>query len=108
MQKTNEKYKIKDCEQLATVQDQAVVSKKKHCLEYFENLEPQSKPDRRLFIDEFLRMCNSNDLNYLSRKLDDYKRDFICLLPNELIEIVLNYLDWKSLLSCCQVELFLI
>jgi hypothetical protein len=71
-------------------------------LDYFDKLEPHS--ERHLFIDEFLKMCTSNDLNYLSKKVDDCKRDFICLLPNELIEIVLKHLDWKSLLCCCQVR----
>jgi hypothetical protein len=59
---------------------------------------------RREFIDKFLEMCEPSDITYLNEKLDEYKKDFVSLFPIELIEKIFNYLDWKTLLNCCQVN----
>jgi hypothetical protein len=71
-------------------------------LEAFKELKENSS-DRQEFIDSFLECCNSNDLFYLNSKLNDFKRDFLTILPNEIIQLILNYLDWKDLINCCQV-----
>ena len=63
-----------------------------------------SSEERTQFLDTFLGLCEPDDLMHMSRRLDALKRDFICLLPLEVVEIVLNFLDTKSLLSCCQVS----
>lgn len=59
--------------------------------------------ERRKFIDKFLKICQPNDLNYMTEKLDEFKTDFLSLLPIEIVENILGYLDWKTLLNCCQV-----
>ena len=59
--------------------------------------------ERRKFIDKFLKICEPKDLNYMSEKLDEYKKDFISQLPIEIVETILGHLDWRSLLNCCQV-----
>ena len=71
--------------------------------EDFKKLETKEK---QAFIDSFLKLCEPNDLFYLNDKLEKYKKDFICLLPIEIVEIIFSYLDWQSLLSCCQVKYF--
>lgn len=58
---------------------------------------------RELFIDRLLAMCEPQDLVYLNKRLDEHKRDFFALLPLEIIERVLTFLDWQSILNCCQV-----
>ena len=60
-------------------------------------------PERLDFFDRMLRLCSSNDLMYLSTRLDECKRDFVSLLPTEVVDKILTYLDWKDLLSCSQV-----
>lgn len=60
---------------------------------------------RELVIDKLLAMCDTDDLVYLNKRVDDYKRDFFALLPLELIERILVFLDWQTILNCCQVEL---
>lgn len=65
----------------------------------------RSNPEyRRDFIDKFLNSCDSSDLVYINEKLDEFKKDFFTLLPVELVEKILNYLDWKTLINCCQVN----
>lgn len=58
---------------------------------------------REAFLNNVLKMCEPQDLVYLTERLDEFKRDFFVLLPIELVERCLTYLDWKSLLNCCQV-----
>lgn len=70
---------------------------------YLNGEKPLNKPKREQLIDKVLAMCEPEDLVYLSKRLDDFKRDFFALLPLEIIERVLNFLDWKSVLNCCQV-----
>jgi len=60
--------------------------------------------EKQKFIDRFLKICEPDELFYLDDRLDKYKKDFICLLPIEIVEIIFGYLDWKSLLACCQVK----
>jgi hypothetical protein len=60
--------------------------------------------NRQHFIDKLLAVCEPCDLIYLSRRVDDYKRDFISLLPVEVVETVLRFLDWRTILNCCQVN----
>lgn len=62
------------------------------------------KNDRAQFIDKFISLCEPYDLMYLSMRIDETKRDFIWMLPTEVVEIILSYLDWTTLLKCCQVE----
>lgn len=65
------------------------------------------KKRRELVIDKLLAMCDTDDLVYLNKRVDDYKRDFFALLPLELIERILVFLDWQTILNCCQVDLIL-
>ena len=69
--------------------------------EDYKKLERNAKQE---FMDRFLKICEPDDLFYLNNKLENYKKDFICSLPIEIVEIIFSYLDWKSLLSCCQVR----
>ena len=69
-------------------------------------LEPFLKlnsKERFKFIDRFMSLCDPSDLMHLNKKLNEYKRDFISLLPIEIAEQILGQLDWKTLLNCCQV-----
>lgn len=64
----------------------------------------QLSPDlRKQFIDALLLKCNPSDLHYLEAKISEYKRDFLSYLPSEIAYFILDYLDWKDLLNCCQV-----
>lgn len=63
-----------------------------------------AKESREVLIDKLLAMCEPDDLVYLSKRIDQFKRDFFALLPLELIERVLVYLDWETILNCCQVR----
>ena len=67
----------------------------------FSNL---SGIERIEFFDRLLSLCSSNDLMYLSSRLDEYKRDFVSLLPTEVVDKILGYLNWKDLLNCAQVS----
>lgn len=69
----------------------------------FEAFNQLKSTDRLQFIDSFLSNCNSNDLFYLNLRLNDIKKDFLNILPIEISALILNYLDWKDLLNCCQV-----
>jgi len=69
----------------------------------FNDLQANSN-EKRKFIDDFLSLCDSADLMHLSNRLADFKRDFIRLLPNEIVEIILSNLDWQTLLICAQVK----
>jgi hypothetical protein len=60
--------------------------------------------NRQQFIDKLLALCDPADLIYLSRRVDAYKRDFISLLPIEVVEVILKFLDWRTILNCCQVN----
>ena len=71
-----------------------------------EDYKKLETKDKQAFIDCFLKLSEPNDLFYLNDKLEKYKKDFICLLPIEIVEIIFRYLDWQSLLSCCQVKYF--
>ncbi len=71
-------------------------------LKQFKSFAIASK-ERTQFIRSFLSVCESNDLMYLAKKLDEVKKDFVLLLPLEIIEIILGFLDAKSLIKCCQV-----
>lgn len=75
--------------------------------EEFLSILKQNSNRRRIFIDKLLAICEPSDLMHLSSRIDDYKRDFLSLLPIETVEAILAYLDWKTLLSCCQVETLL-
>ena len=61
---------------------------------------------RQKFLDQFLSLCNPNDLMYLNSRLDERKCDLLSVLPIEIVEIILSKLDWRDLLSCCQVNIF--
>jgi hypothetical protein len=61
--------------------------------------------ERRQFLDKCLLQCEPSDIEYLTTKLNEYKRDFILSLPLEIVEVILAKLDWKSLLNCCLVIL---
>ena len=71
--------------------------------EKFLNYLKENSDSRQNFIDKFLKICDSKDINYLSAKIDEYKKDFINLLPIEIVHLILSYLDWKTMLSCAQV-----
>jgi hypothetical protein len=64
---------------------------------------PSCSDEKLKFINKFLSLCDPNDLMYLSKKLDEFKCDFVNLLPIEIVEIILRFLDIESLISCCQV-----
>ena len=68
------------------------------------NYDSSAKNERFSFINKFLSLCKSEDLAYLMAKMDELKRDFLCMLPVEVVEIILVNLDWKDLLTCCQVR----
>lgn len=70
----------------------------------FASLEACTSEKRVDFINKFLSMCSPADLAQINMKLEELKRDFICMLPVEVVEVILKYLDWKSLLNCCQVR----
>ena len=72
-----------------------------HFDESFKNLSIREKHE---FIDNFLKICEPHDLFYISSKLEVYKKDFISLMPIEVVENILGYLDWQSLINCCQVN----
>ncbi len=60
--------------------------------------------ERIRFFNKFLSLCQPADLFYLAMKLDEIKLDFMAVLPIEIVEIILGYLDWKTLLNCAQVS----
>ncbi len=70
--------------------------------ECFDDLKANPN-EKRMFIDDFLSLCDFADLMHLNNRLDDFKRDFIALLPNEIVEIIISNLDWETLLICAQV-----
>jgi hypothetical protein len=70
------------------------------CLDHLRT----NRIDRKQFIDKFLTVCEPTDLIHLSQRLNEYKKDFISKLPVEIVELILGYLDWKSLINCCQVN----
>lgn len=72
-------------------------------LNEFSQLSSDLKKD---FIDKLLSQCKPNDLHYLEAKLNEFKRDFLTYLPSEITHLILDYLDWKDLLNCCQVNIF--
>lgn len=72
-------------------------------LKRFFNATSNAKESREVLIDKLLAMCEPDDLVYLSKRIDQFKRDFFALLPLELIERVLVFLDWETILKCCQV-----
>lgn len=59
---------------------------------------------RRRFLDKFIELCDSSDIAYINERVDGFKRDFVCLLPLELVEKILGYLDWRDVLNCCSVS----
>lgn len=69
----------------------------------FKSLEECTDEERVGFINKFLSMCSPADLTQVNVKLEELKRDFICMLPIEVVEVILKCLDWKSLLNCCKV-----
>lgn len=73
-------------------------------LKGFFNATSNAKESREVLIDKLLAMCEPDDLVYLSKRIDQFKRDFFALLPLELIERVLVFLDWETILKCCQVK----
>lgn len=77
--------------------------------ELFNSLESKydsiDKNERFTFINSFLNLCKPEDLAHLMTRMDELKRDFLCMLPVEVVEIILEYLDWKNLLTCCQVRI---
>ena len=70
----------------------------------FKSLESITAQERTDFIHKFIDLCSPSDLAQVNMKLEELKRDFICMLPIEIVEVILSYLDWKSLLNCCQVN----
>ena len=76
--------------------------------DFEENFKSLEVKEKRLFIENFLKICDPAELFYLDSELDKYKRDFICLLPIEIVELIFRYLDWESLLLCCQVKFYYI
>ena len=68
------------------------------------NNDEKCSDERKMLIDKFLGMCQPHDLMYLHRRLDEYKKDFVCCLPVEIVELIFNQLDLTSLLNCCQVK----
>lgn len=65
-------------------------------------LREDSKRRQNFFID-LLKICEPQDLVFMEQNLAEYKRDFFVYLPNEIVEIIIGFLDWKSLLNCCLV-----
>ncbi len=59
--------------------------------------------ERKRFLDKFLSLCQPSDMAHMSMKLDIYKQDLMKVLPTEVVEIILSFLDWKELLKCAQV-----
>lgn len=59
---------------------------------------------RKEFFEKFIRICEPDDILYLMNRLDDFKKDFFVLLPGEILHIILEFLDWQSLLTCCLVS----
>ena len=49
-----------------------------------------SGPERLDFFNQMLSLCSSNDLMYLSTRLDEYKRDFVSLLPTEVVSALVS------------------
>jgi hypothetical protein len=70
------------------------------CLKYLKS----NLINRQHFIDKLLSVCEPADLIHLNRRVDEYKRDFVSLLPIEVVERILYFLDWKTILNCCQVN----
>ena len=60
-----------------------------------------SSEQRTKVLDQVIKQSDPKNLFHLSTHLKVYtKRDFLSLLPPELIERVLCYLDWRTLLIC--------
>ncbi|RNA16765.1 F-box WD repeat-containing 2 [Brachionus plicatilis] len=65
----------------------------------------KANPKRRQqFFMEYLKICEPSDLILVEQCLAEYKRDFFAILPSEIVEIIIGFLDWKSLFNCCLVS----
>ena len=61
--------------------------------------------DKSAFINEFLDVCGPDQKWQLQQKLPDFLfRDFFTLLPDEVLEMVLSYLDCMTLLRARKVS----
>lgn len=69
----------------------------------FLSLLKADSEKRKCFFMDYLKICQPEDLIFVEQSLADYKRDFFAYLPNEIVQIVIGFLDWKSLLNCCLV-----
>uniref|UniRef100_A0A2C9LXG6 F-box domain-containing protein n=1 Tax=Biomphalaria glabrata TaxID=6526 RepID=A0A2C9LXG6_BIOGL len=64
-----------------------------------------SDDDKNTFIDTVVAASGPNQLLHLRKLLPDLVfRDFICFLPLEIVQKLLQYLDGQQLLKCCQVS----
>uniref|UniRef100_F6VUV2 F-box domain-containing protein n=1 Tax=Ciona intestinalis TaxID=7719 RepID=F6VUV2_CIOIN len=53
----------------------------------------------------FLKLCEVKELTYLITEMDGLLvRNFTRLLPTEVVNEILSYLDPTSMLNCCQVQ----
>ena len=60
---------------------------------------------RKKFFKKLIRISNPEDIIFFSNELDTFKKDFFTILPNEILEIIFEYLDWRTLLECCLVNI---
>ena len=68
---------------------------------YFKSLD---KEQRLAFIDELLDSCESGEIFYVAKKLEECKKDFVNILPHEISERIFSFLGCKSLFECCKVN----
>lgn len=64
-----------------------------------------SSEEQTVTLNELIRGCGSEQLWHLQHTLPDFLfRDFISLLPQEINEKILGYVDAPSLLEACMVS----